>query len=247
MARLNLADHRSGLQRVSRRLLLRQSLSIGALSLLTGCNLEDDDAVDRVLSAMSRWNDKVQAALFSSSRLAPTYREAEITDPFPFNAYYPIGDVRVVDGNTWKLEVSGLVSERRAWTLPQLQALPTTTQITRHICIEGWSAIGKWGGVRFSEFLARIGADTRARYVAFLCADNYRSSIDMATALHPQTLLALTFRDAPLPPKYGFPVKLRVPTKLGFKNPKHIVAFEVTNTFPGGFWEDYGYNWFSGS
>jgi DMSO/TMAO reductase YedYZ molybdopterin-dependent catalytic subunit len=247
MARLNPADHRSGLRRVSRRLLLRQSLSVGALSLLTGCNLEDDDAVDRVLSAMSRWNDKVQAALFSGSRLAPTYSESEITDPFPFNAYYPIGDVRVVDGSTWKLEVSGLVSERRAWTLPELHALPMTSQITRHICIEGWSAIGKWGGVRFSEFLARIGADTHARYVAFRCADNYRGSIDMATALHPQTLLALTFRDAPLPPKYGFPVKLRVPTKLGFKNPKHIVAIEVTNTFPGGFWEDYGYNWFSGS
>jgi DMSO/TMAO reductase YedYZ molybdopterin-dependent catalytic subunit len=246
MSRLNLADHRSGLQRVSRRLLLRQSLSIGALSLLTGCNLEDDDAVDRVLSAMSRWNDKAQAALFSSTRLAPTYSEADITDPFPFNAYYPISDVRVVDGNTWKLEVSGLVSERQAWTLPDLQALPMTTQITRHICIEGWSAIGEWGGVRFSDFLARIGADTRARYVAFRCADNYRSSIDMATALHPQTLLALTFCDAALPPKYGFPLKLRVPTKLGFKNPKHILAIEVTNAFPGGFWEDYGYNWFSG-
>lgn len=88
--------------------------------------------------------------------MAPTCSEAEITDPFPFNAYYPIGDVRVVDGNTWKLEVSGLVSERRAWTLAELQALPMTAQITQHICIEGWSAIGKWGGVRFSDFLARI-------------------------------------------------------------------------------------------
>ena len=69
----------------------------------------------------------------------------------------------------------------------------------------------------------------------------------MATALHKQTLLALTFRDQPLPALYGFPVKLRVPTKLGFKNPKHIVSIEVTNVYPGGFWEDYGYNWFSGS
>ena len=246
MSRLDLSEHRSGMRRLPRRALLRGSLSVGALALLTGCNLEDDDAVDRVLSAMSRWNDAVQAALFSRARLAPTYTTSDITDPFPFNAYYPIEQVRSVDGAAWRLELAGAIAERRAWSLPELLALPAETQITRHICIEGWSAIGQWGGVRFSDFLARIGADTRARYVAFRCADNYRASIDMATALHPQTLLALTFRGAPLPPRYGFPVKLRVPTKLGFKNPKHIVAIEVTNTFPGGFWEDYGYNWFSG-
>ena len=247
MAKVNPADHRRGLELASRRLFLRGTLSIGTLSLLTGCNLEDDDAVDRVLSAMSRWNDRVQAALFSRARMAPTYSEADITDPFPFNAYYPLDQVRHIDGDAWRLEVSGLVNERRAWTLADLAALPQTSQITRHICIEGWSAIGKWGGVPVRDFLARIGADTRARYVSFRCADDYRSSIDMATALHQQTLLALTFRDAPLPAAYGYPVKLRVPTKLGFKNPKHIVAIEVTNVYPGGFWEDYGYNWFSGS
>jgi DMSO/TMAO reductase YedYZ molybdopterin-dependent catalytic subunit len=246
MTRPTLANHRTALRRLPRRALLRGSLSVGALTLLTGCNLEDDDAVDRVLSAMSRWNDRVQAALFCRTRLAPVFRESDIIDPFPFNAYYPIDQVRNVDGDSWRLEVSGAVAERRPWTLAELRALPAESQITRHICIEGWSAIGQWGGVPFHDFLKRIGADTRARYIAFRCADGYSSSIDMATALHPQTLLALTFRGAPLPPKYGFPVKLRVPTKLGFKNPKHITAIEVTNRFPGGFWEDYGYNWFSG-
>ena len=155
---------------------------VSALSLLTGCNLEDDDAVDRVLWAMSRWNDRVQAALFSRARMAPTYGEKDITDPSPFNAYYPLDQAPRVAGETWRLEVSGLVSARRAWTLADLATLPQVSQITRHICIEGWSAIGKWGGVPFRDFLARIGADSRARYVSFRCADGYRSSIDMATA-----------------------------------------------------------------
>ena len=136
MAKVNPADHRRGLELASRRLFLRGTFSIGALSLLTGCNLEDDDTVDRVLSAMSRWNDQVQAALFSRARLAPIYSEADITDPFPFNAYYPLDQVRHVDGGAWRLEVAGLVNERRAWTLADLTALPQTSQVTRHICIE---------------------------------------------------------------------------------------------------------------
>jgi DMSO/TMAO reductase YedYZ molybdopterin-dependent catalytic subunit len=139
------------------------------------------------------------------------------------------------------------VREKRAWTLPELYALPEVSQVTRHICVEGWSAIGKWSGVRFSEFLQRTGADLTARYVGFKCADDYYSSIDMATALHPQTQLSFKYAGETLPPKYGFPMKLRVPTKLGFKNPKHIVALFVTNEYPGGYWEDKGYNWFSGS
>jgi DMSO/TMAO reductase YedYZ molybdopterin-dependent catalytic subunit len=238
--------HRTALRRVERRLFLRGALSLGAVGLLTGCNLVDDDASDRALSTMSRWNDRVQAALFSPNRLAPTYAPSEVTNPFPFNAYYEEARVPVVDGATYALEISGLVNDKKPWSLRALNALPQEHQITRHICIEGWSAIGDWGGVRFSRFLDLIGADTRARYVSFRCADNYTSTIDMATALHPQTLLALRFGDQPLPARYGFPIKLRVPTKLGFKNPKHIMAMTVTNTDPGGFWEKYGYNWFSG-
>jgi len=235
------------IQRVERRLFLKQGLSLGALAMLTGCDVTDNAAVDKVLSAMSRWNDRVQAGLFSEARLAPEYPESAITKPFPFNAYYGIDEVRMVDGGSFKLELSGLIRDKKPWTLPELYALPQASQITRHICVEGWSAIGQWSGVPFRDFLARIGADTTAKYVGFRCADDYYSSIDMATALHPQTLLALRYGNDILPPKYGFPMKLRVPTKLGFKNPKHIMAMFVTNTYTGGYWEDQGYNWFSGS
>ena len=238
---------RPQLQKIERRLFLKQSLSLGALTLLTGCNVTNEEHVQGVLRAMSQWNDKVQAALFSSTRLAPEFPESAITTPFPFNAYYPRDKAPAVDGASYKLELRGLIGDRKSWTIEDLRALPQKSQVTRHVCVEGWSAIGKWGGVPFRSFLEHIGADTKAAYVGFRCADNYYSSIDMASALHPQTLLALTYADQTLPREYGFPMKLRIPTKLGFKNPKHIMSIEVTNAYPGGYWEDQGYNWFSGS
>ena len=240
-------DRKGEILRLERRGLLRSGLSLGALTLLTGCNLADGDAVDRVLWAMSRFNDRAQALLFDRNRLAPTYPASAITTPFPFNAFYPVDDAPDIDAADWKLEVSGLVANKDSWTLAQLRNLPQEGQITRHICVEGWSAIGQWSGVPFHLFLKLVGADLTAKYVGFKCADRYYSSIDMPTALHPQTILALDYGHAPLPAKYGFPLKLRVPTKLGFKNPKHIGAIFVQNTNPGGYWEDQGYNWFSGS
>ena len=243
---IKLTEHRRQLVSLERRLLLRSSLSIGALAMLSGCNLQDNDQVDKALWSMSRWNDRVQAWLFDPNRLVPTYDARQITTPFPFNAFYPEFDAPDVDGSTYRLEVSGLVADKSAWTLDRLRQLPQRRQITRHICIEGWSAIGDWRGVPFKTFLERIGADTTAKYVGFKCADRYYSSLDMATALHPQTQLTLDFGAQPLPTKYGYPLKLRVPTKLGFKNPKHIAAVFVSNTNPGGYWEDQGYNWFSG-
>ncbi|MFN2645338.1 MAG: molybdopterin-dependent oxidoreductase [Burkholderiales bacterium] len=232
---------------VERRLFLRKGLSLGALTMLAGCELTDQESVQRVLMKMSGWNDGVQHWLFNPNRLAPEFPESRITRPFPYNGYYPESDVIEVDGTDYKLELAGMIRDKKPWTLADLYALPQVSQITRHICVEGWSAIGKWSGVRFSDFLARIGADTTAKYVGFQCADDYYGSIDMATALHPQTVLALRYADDILPPKYGYPMKLRVPTKLGFKNPKHIAAIFVTNEYPGGYWEDKGYNWFSGS
>jgi len=232
---------------VERRLFLRQGLSLGALTLLAGCELTDQESVQRVLMAMSGWNDRAQEWLFNPNRLAPEFPESRITRPFPYNGYYSEDEVRVIDGSTYKLELAGMIREKKPWTLPELYALPQVSQVTRHICVEGWAAIGKWSGVRFSDFLQRVGADTTAKYVGFQCADDYYGSIDMATALHPQTQLSFKFADELLPPKFGYPMKLRVPTKLGFKNPKHIAAIFVTNEYPGGYWEDKGYNWFSGS
>jgi len=242
-------DRISSAHRLSqrRRHFLRASLTLGGLSMLTGCVLDDSASVNAALGKISRLNDDVQGWLFDPKRLAPTYPESMIARPFPFNAYYPESEVRQVDGNGFRLEVAGMVANKRRWTLPELRAMPQESQVTRHICVEGWSAIGKWGGVPFASFLQRIGADTTAKYVGFKCADDYFTSIDMPTALHPQTLLALTYDGQVLPPKYGFPMKLRMPTKLGYKNPKHIQAIFVTNTHPGGYWEDQGYNWFGGS
>jgi DMSO/TMAO reductase YedYZ molybdopterin-dependent catalytic subunit len=231
----------------ARRLFGKRLLTLGGIALLSGCDLTHDESVNTALRRISSLNDKAQAWLFDPHKLAPTYPESMITRPFPFNAFYDIDDVPEINAATYRLQVSGLATGKRAWTLDELRALPQEGQITRHICIEGWSAIGHWGGVHFADFLRRAGADTSAKYVSLHCADNYWTSIDMPTALHPQTLLALTYDGDVLPPKYGFPMKLRMPTKLGYKNPKHIVAIEITNVYPGGYWENQGYNWFGGS
>jgi DMSO/TMAO reductase YedYZ molybdopterin-dependent catalytic subunit len=200
-----------------------------------------------MLKKISMLNDEFQAWLFDPKKLAPTYPETMITKPFPFNAYYGREDIPEIDEEDYFLEVSGLVADKHRWTLAELRQLPQTSQVTRHICVEGWSAIGKWGGVTFATFLNHVGADLSAKYVGFKCEDDYYTSIDMPTALHAQTLLTLTYDGQTLPPEYGYPMKLRMPTKLGYKNPKHIAAIFVTNTYPGGYWEDKGYNWFGGS
>jgi DMSO/TMAO reductase YedYZ molybdopterin-dependent catalytic subunit len=231
----------------ARRRFLRGGVTLGGLAALTGCNVTDTKTAESLLMAVSRFNDRVQAWLFDPRRLAPTYPASMITRPFPFNAFYGIEKVPYVDAASFRLHVGGRVQEKRAWRLEELAVLPQQEQITRHICVEGWSAIGRWGGVPFAHFLRQVGADLQARYVGFKCADSYYESIDMPTALHPQTLLALTYDGQTLPPQYGFPMKLRMPTKLGYKNPKHIVEVFVTNDYPGGYWEDQGYNWFGGS
>jgi DMSO/TMAO reductase YedYZ molybdopterin-dependent catalytic subunit len=219
---------------------------LGSLAMLTGCDVTSQPAVDKALRLVSSWNDRVQAALFDPNHLAPTYAKSMILKPPKFNAYYDITEVRPVDGQTWKLELAGLIADKRSWTAERFTALPETEMVIKHVCVEGWDYIGGWSGPTLRSFLQRVGADLTAKYVAFKTADDYPSSIDMSTALHPQTLLATKYAGEPLADPFGFPVRLRMATKLGYKNPKWITAIEVTNRFPGGYWESRGENWFAG-
>lgn len=199
-----------------------------------------------VLNAVSNFNDEVQGTLFSPDRLAQSYESSEISKPFRYNGILPQAYVPKLDPNTWRLALSGQISHNAPLSLQTLRALPQHAQITRLICIEGWSAIGKWSGPLLQDVLMLIGADINAKYVSFECADGYFTSIDVSSALHSQTILALDFLDRPLTPEFGAPARLRIPTKLGFKNAKNIVALSITNEFPSGYWEKQGYNWFAG-
>jgi DMSO/TMAO reductase YedYZ molybdopterin-dependent catalytic subunit len=231
----------------TRRWFLRGGATLGALTLLSGCDIIDGETAESVLQQVSYFNDRVQGWLFNPNRLAPTYPDSMVTRPFPYNAYYPEDEAPEVDKEDYEFEVGGLVDNKKSWTLDELYALPQETQITRLVCVEGWSAIGKWTGTPLRDFLKRVGADTRAKYVWFRCAEGYSTSIDMATALHPQTQMTFRFDGEILPRAYGFPMKIRIPTKLGFKNPKYVVEMAVINNWNPGYWEEQGYNWFSGS
>jgi DMSO/TMAO reductase YedYZ molybdopterin-dependent catalytic subunit len=229
-----------------RRRLFRSGLSLSALTLLLGCDLSDSDGVQSFLAAFSRWNDRVQAALFSETRLAPTFPEARAVKDFRYNAWYNADKAPDLKPADYRLMLAGKIENKRPWTVDQLYALPQVSQVTRHVCVEGWSMIGKWSGAPLKTFLERIGADMTAKYVGFECADGYYEGMDMPTALHPQTIMAFRLSDEILPRKYGYPFKIRVPNKLGFKNPKFVSTVYVTNDKPRGFWTDRGYNWFSG-
>jgi DMSO/TMAO reductase YedYZ molybdopterin-dependent catalytic subunit len=158
---------------LARRGLLRGGLSPGALTLLTGCDVSDDNAVQRVLAAFSRWNDKVQAALFSAQRLAPTFPEASAVKDFRYNAWYGPDKAPRLNSADYRLQLAGRIESKRPWTIDELYALPQVSQVTRHVCVEGWSMIGKWSGTPLRTFFERIGADTTARCVGFECADGY--------------------------------------------------------------------------
>jgi len=193
------------------------------------------------------FSDWASARLFRRGHLAPTFADAELTpfEKFPINGY-DVDDPGVIFEN-WTLTVAGLVQKPGDYKLLQIQALPRTRQNTRHVCVEGWDVIGRFGGARLSDFLAMVGADTSAKFIAVTCADDYYETLDMATALHPQTLLCYEMYDQPLTRPHGAPLRLNVPTKVGYKQAKYLTDLKVTNVVEKvGYWEDQGYSSFYG-
>lgn len=189
-----------------------------------------------------------QAAFFHRSR-AQEFPDSAVAplEKFPYN-YYDVADPEI-DLDEWTLSVEGLVRRPGEYTLADLQKLPPNQQNTRHVCVEGWDVIGNFGGTRLSEVLSMVGADMSARYLYFECGDDYYLSIDMASALHPQTLACWQMYGRPLNRGHGAPLRIVIPTKLGYKQPKYVEKMVVTNVLrPGhrGYWEDQGYSWYGG-
>lgn len=187
-------------------------------------------------------SDWASARLFRSGHLAPTFEDSELT---PFEKF-PINDYDVddpgVDFDRWTLTVSGAVQKPGEYTLAQIQALPKIAQNTRHVCVEGWDVIGRFGGTRLSDFLKAIGADPSAGFVTVECADDYYESLDMATALHPQSLLCYEMYGRPLTREHGAPLRLSIPTKIGYKQAKYLTDLKVSHVLDKvGYWEDQGY------
>ncbi len=200
-----------------------------------------------LLKAGLGFSDWASARLFRHRHMAPTFAEADLTpfDKFPINGY----DVEDpdVDLDKWTLTVSGAVQKPGDYTLAQIQALPEVTQNVRHVCVEGWDVIGHFSGVRLSDFLKMIGADPAARFVYVECADDYYESIDIATAVHPQSLLCYGMYGQPLTREHGAPLRLNIPTKIGYKQAKYLTDLRVSHVLEKvGYWEDQGYSEFYG-
>lgn len=193
------------------------------------------------------FSDWASKELFRSRHLATTFADSELTpfNKFPINGYDV--DDPGIDFDRWTLTVTGAAQKPGDYTLAQIQALPHYRQNTRHVCVEGWDVIGRFGGARLSDFLKAINADLSARFVYVECADDYYESLDMATALHPQTLLCYEMYDQPLTREHGAPLRLTIPTKVGYKQAKYLTDLKVTNLLERvGYWEDQGYSSFYG-
>jgi DMSO/TMAO reductase YedYZ molybdopterin-dependent catalytic subunit len=254
----------------SRRRFLRLAVGSALPGALSGCDrlAASESFNDRLRSAqfLSR---RVQALLTGRDAMAQEFTEDDIADEFRSNGT-AMPDSRLYrqlladQFRDWRLQVGGLVARPAQYSLAELRAMPSRTQITRHDCVEGWSVIGKWTGVPLKVLLARVGPLPAARYVVFHCADpmdgsdlqapgsTYYESIDLAEASHPQTILAYALNDEPLPVKNGAPLRLRVERQLGYKQAKYLMRIDLVERLDGvrggkgGYWEDLGYEWYAG-
>ena len=194
------------------------------------------------------FSDWLAGATFRRRHLAPTFADdaAVPFERFPYNGYDVLEPDLDLEG--WKLDVGGLVSRPGRYTLAQIQALPKLRQTTRHVCVEGWDAIGRFGGASLDAFLNLVGADPHARFVTVECADDYYESLDMASARHPQTLLCYEMYERPLDRGHGAPLRLQMPTKLGYKQAKYLTSVTVTDALGArrSYWADQGYSWYGG-
>ncbi|HVA27385.1 MAG TPA: molybdopterin-dependent oxidoreductase [Candidatus Baltobacteraceae bacterium] len=245
---------------MKRRLFLASTVS----SALAACSpigtaLNDNAGFHRFLGSAQGLNHLV----IGTHGMAREYRASDVDRDFRVNGLATPTDATYAEFvktefSGYRLLVDGAVDRRLAFPLAQLQVMQRVTQITRHDCVEGWSAIGEWSGVRLSDVLDIVKPTSDARYVVFHCFDKddqgtpYYESLDLHQARHPQALLALTLNDKPLDPDHGAPVRLRVPTQLGYKSAKWVKRIELVHTFAdigsgkGGYWEDQGYEWYAG-
>jgi DMSO/TMAO reductase YedYZ molybdopterin-dependent catalytic subunit len=232
--------------------------SLGALG-LAGCSSVKESLTTgpfrKVLLTAEGWNH----AVIGTRGMAREYTERDVDAKFRVNGFDTPTDATYTalvqnDFRAYRLAVDGLVDRPQALSLSALRAAGLQTQITRHDCVEGWSAIGKWGGVRLATVLAMAQPKPAARYCVFHCLDRdqygtrYYESLDLVQAAHPQTILALELNGAPLDPDHGAPVRLRIPTQLGYKSAKWVQRIELAAALPGagGYWEDQGYEWYAG-
>ena len=230
-----------------RRAFLTLAAGAGTASLVAACGWDGGDAIRPRLLAVSRLNDWVgEKILFSRERLARTYDPAERSRTLPS---YFVSQTMPVLANpaAWRFTVGGLVRRNLVLTLDDLLRMPRTSYTVKHHCVEGWTAIATWHGVAVAAIVERCQPLPAAQYIRFLSFDSeYSNGWDMASALHPQTILAYGMNDQPLPPAHGAPLRLYSPTKLGYKMTKYLVSMTFTDRRPGGYWEDQGYPWFAG-
>lgn len=232
---------------IDRRGFLRIAAGAGTASLAAACKWDGGSVVRPRLLDISRVNDWVgEKLLYSPSRRAREYGTAERSAQVP--SYFISRSVPMLqDPAAWRLRVGGLVRRPLDLSIDDLMRMPRTTYTVKHHCVEGWTAISTWHGVAVSAVAERCELLPAARYARFVSFDSdYSNGWDLASAMHPQTILAYGMNDNPLPIAHGAPLRLYAPTKLGYKMTKYLLSLTFTDKRPGGFWEDQGYPWFAG-